>query len=183
MTERISDERLEGLRQFARVYIGVNLSMISLPCRDVDAVIEELQQARAQIAALTLERDDARAGLFHRITGWDPDGQQASKMQDEVQILRDQVVALMDERDAQFARAERLLTEESVDSQTTPTRDGGPDERLMAHLRRRTLEATKDREAVDELDWYLSKGDTKRLARVTQAVQEYLREAWGLPND
>lgn len=50
-----------------------------LMVRDLLALLDEARQ----------ERDSARAGLFHRITRWDVDGQQETKAQDELQILRD----------------------------------------------------------------------------------------------
>lgn len=74
-------------------------------CRDTLSLVE---RAAADLVRLTAERDDARAGLFHRITGWDPDGQQETKCQDELQVLRDEVTA----QRAEVARLESERAEE-----------------------------------------------------------------------
>lgn len=52
-----------------------------------------LQQAQARIVELEQERDTARKGLFHRITGWDKDGQTETQIADEVATLRTQLAA------------------------------------------------------------------------------------------
>ena len=57
----------------------------------------EIANVRADMVRLTEERDSARIGLYHRITGWDVDGQQETKAQDELQRLRDQNATLQDE--------------------------------------------------------------------------------------
>lgn len=57
----------------------------------------EIANVRADVVRLTEERDSARVGLYHRITGWDVDGQQETKAQDELQRLRDQNATLQDE--------------------------------------------------------------------------------------
>ncbi len=41
------------------------------------------------ITRLTAERDEARKGLFHRITGWDTDGQTAEAIADKFQVMQD----------------------------------------------------------------------------------------------
>jgi hypothetical protein len=53
------------------------------------AVLAQHDADAATIQTLREERDSARKGLFHRITGWDVDGQQETKAQDDLQIAFD----------------------------------------------------------------------------------------------
>lgn len=105
-------------------------------CDDCAALREELKQAneraerlatgitgaggRLKYVVATLknaiaERDAARKGLFHRITGWDKDGQTEFQILDELQESRNEVASLREaltlvqhERDASDSERRRL---------------------------------------------------------------------------
>lgn len=67
--------------------------------RDAIALIREAHAIQVasleeEIKRLTKERDAARKGLFHRLTGWDKDGQTPDQILDELQQLRNTVALL-----------------------------------------------------------------------------------------
>lgn len=98
----------------------------------VDALLAASRASlEEEIERLTEERDAARKGLFHRLTGWDKDGQTPDQILDELQQLRNTVALLRSKpevealakglRDIAYGRVGTSLTEVDSVSVSVPT--------------------------------------------------------------